>query len=173
MMKNKAMVYILGFMVAIIWGIIIYRIVAAVNKDDEPALPIVGAPAKKEPLDEHELVRDTNTLKLNYRDPFGQAKPGKDTVQLPVSKLIRSTVPLTFKPAVSKPTINWSFIKYSGYIRNPRTKQLIALMNINGKSLMLSEGESAEQVKIVKNMKDSIKVAYNNHTKFIAINTGL
>jgi hypothetical protein len=171
-MKNKAMVYILGIMVAIIWGIIIYRILAAVNKDDDIVTPTVSGSIKKEPLDDRALVKDTGTLKLNYRDPFGQAKPEKDTVQLPVRQLIRSTGTSTFRLSVPKPVINWGFIKYSGYIRNPRSKKLIALVNINGKSLMLSEGESAEQVKLLKNLKDSIKVAYNNHTKFIAVNTG-
>ena len=171
-MKNKAMVYFLGFMVAIIWGVIIYRIISALNKEDDPVMPAVVSPMKKEPMDDRMLVRDTGSLRLNYRDPFGQAKAEKDTVQLPVRQLIRPVGTQTFRPLAPKPAINWNFIKYSGYIRNPRNKKLIALVNINGKSLMMSEGESAEQVKILKNLKDSIKVSFNNHIKYIAVNTG-
>jgi len=118
------------------------------------------------------LVRDTNTLRLNYRDPFSQSIVNKDSVQLPVKQLVHTTNNSTFTRSVTKAAINWSFIKYSGYIRNPRSKKLIALVTINGKSLMLNEGESAEQVKIIRNLKDSIKVTFNKQTKFITINSG-
>lgn len=166
------MVYILGSMVAIIWGIIIFRILGAVGEDDDAAIPAVSIQTKKEPLDDRALVRDTNTLRLNYQDPFKPSMPNKDTVQLPVKQLVRAPNNIIIKSSIPKPATNWSFIKYSGYIRNPRSKKLIALVNINGKSLMLSEGESAEQVKIIKNLKDSIKVGYNKQTKFITINSG-
>jgi len=65
--------------------------------------------------------------------------------------------------------MNWSFITYSGYIRNPSTKKLVALVSINGQSLTLSEGEIKNQVKLVKNLRDSIKISYEGKTKFISI----
>ena len=72
-------------------------------------------------------------------------------------------------PAMLKPAMNWSFISYSGYIRNPSTKKLIALVSINGQSTTLAEGESKNQVKLIKNLRDSIKISYGGKTKFIAI----
>ena len=171
-MKNKATVYILGAMVTLIWGIIIYRVLGSLNEDDDIVVPTTAIQSMKEPLDDRTLVRDTNTLRLNYRDPFSQSIVNKDSVQLPVKQLVHTTNNSTFTRSVTKAAINWSFIKYSGYIRNPRSKKLIALVTINGKSLMLNEGESAEQVKIIRNLKDSIKVTFNKQTKFITINSG-
>ena len=55
-----------------------------------------------------------------------------------------------------KPVVNWGFVKYSGYILNPDSKKTIALMNINGKSAMMAEGETTDNVKLLKNMHDSL-----------------
>jgi hypothetical protein len=174
-MKSKATNYILAAAMVIVWGLIIYRVVDALSDNDDVPISALPLPNSKEPLNDYALVKDTGTLNLNYRDPFNDADLTKDTVQIPVKKLITTRKPANnvFNSSVSKPAINWGFIKYSGYIRNPKTKKLIALLNINGKSLMLSEGESAEQVKLLKNLKDSVKVTYNNRTKFITVNTGL
>ncbi|WP_158829364.1 hypothetical protein [Mucilaginibacter lacusdianchii] len=173
MKSNKATVYLLGLMVAAVWGLIIYRVVSAVSEDDTP--PVTAAPvtAKKEPLNDYALIKDTTSLKFNYRDPFGSEKaPAKDTVQIPVSKLVHPPVGLSsMRPVSTKPAINWNFIRYSGYIRNPHTKKLIAIMSINGRSLMLSEGEAASEVRLLRNLKDSVKVAYQNKTRFIVMNT--
>jgi hypothetical protein len=172
--KNKVTVYLLGTMVALIWGVIIYRIAAAAGKDDSDAVTEHSVQLPKETLDDYAYQPDTTSLMLNYPDPFRQTKPTevrKDTVQIPVTKLLASR-PVINSPAISKPALNWNFIRYSGYIANAHGKKLIALVSINGKSLMLGEGELAEQVKLLKNLKDSIKVSYQNHTKFIPVSAG-
>jgi hypothetical protein len=43
-------------------------------------------------------------------------------------------------------------------------------MHINGKEVMLTEGENAEQVKLIRNLRDSIKISYHGQTKFIKPN---
>lgn len=172
--KNKITVYLLGGMVALVWGIIIYRVVAAAGNDDSDAVTERRVPIPKETMEDYAYRPDTTSLLLNYPDPFRLIKPTevhKDTVQIPISKLLASR-PIVSSPIVPKPALNWSFIRYSGYIANAHGKKLIALVNINGKSLMLGEGESAEQVKLLKNLKDSIKVSYQNHTKFIPVSAG-
>lgn len=173
-MKNKASVYFLGFVVAVVWGLIIYRIVAALNKDDDmPVTSGATISSPKEPLNDYEPIKDTVSLKLNYRDPFAMAKPilKKDTVQIPVKQLLGNTTRLSTmrhsSNGMSKPAMNWSFVRYSGYIKNPHTKKLFALMIVNGKSALLSEGESAGGVKLLKNLKDSIKVSYQQQTHYI------
>jgi hypothetical protein len=71
----------------------------------------------------------------------------------------------------AKPAMNWSFISYAGYIRNPSSKKLIALVSINGQNITLAEGETKNQVKLMKNLRDSIKISYEGKTKFITIKT--
>lgn len=174
--KNKATVYILGALLLIIWGTIFYRIYEALQGDDDVLVPQTAAPAKKEVMDDRAIITDTATLKLNYRDPFAPVRTApavKDTQAIPVNKLIRPVIAQGLNRVMNiKPTINWGFIQYTGYIRNPRSKKLLALMNINGKPQMLSEGETAAGVKLLKNEKDSIKISYQNHVKFIQVSLG-
>jgi hypothetical protein len=162
-MKNKKLTYLLIFFVLIVWGIIVYRIVGAINQDDD--LPVTEHIQIKESYNDFSVRKDTGSLKLNYRDPFSSpAKELRDTViKHPV--VIKKTM-----NAVVKPTFNWSMIRYSGYIRNPASKKLIAIMSINGSPAMLSEGESAGQITLLKNAKDSVKIKYQDQVKFIGLN---
>ena len=164
-MKNKKLTYFLIVAVAGLWGLIIYRVIGAVTADDDTALP-VATTRVKEAYNDFGLPKDTTKLLLNYPDPFRLAK-AKDTLQIKPQKPILNKNPTM--PAMVKPAMNWSFISYSGYIRNPSTKKLIALVSINGQSTTLAEGESKNQVKLIKNLRDSIKISYGGKTKFIAI----
>jgi hypothetical protein len=164
-MKNKKLTYFLGFIVLSVWGMIIYRIFYAVSgNDDEGNIPAVATIQAKEPYNDFALPKDTTHLLLNYRDPFGLTQ-FKDTTE----KMVKSGhhKPMT----VSKPATDWSFIKYSGYIQNPVSKKLIALVTINGKNEMLSEGEAKDKVKLIKNMKEEIKISFNGETTLIPIRT--
>jgi len=52
---------------------------------------------------------------------------------------------------------------------NPATKKLIALVSVNGQNITLSEGQTKNEVKLIKNLRDSIKVSFEGKTKFIGI----
>ncbi|WP_345954246.1 hypothetical protein [Mucilaginibacter sp. PAMB04168] len=160
---------------AVIWGIIIYKVVAALSGDDDTAFyPAAPVARQKVALNDYAWSRDTATLTLNYPDPFGADKtiPAlKDTQQIPLKKLIQVQTP-SARTTVRKPVINWNIIRYSGFIRNPHSKKLLALITMNGKSLMLSEGETAGELKLLKNLRDSIKVSYHQQTAFIPVNPG-
>lgn len=161
-MKNKKFTYLLGLAVAILWGLILYRVVNWTSGGDDDPLPVVPAKRPKEAYNDYAVPKDTTHLLLNYRDPFGLVKM-KDTAQMPLSKVHHPLI------MVAKPALNWGFIKYSGYICNRASKKLIALVSVNGKNVMLSEGDTKEQVKLVKNMRDSIRVRFNGQTKCIPL----
>jgi len=76
------------------------------------------------------------------------------------------------KATVVVQPMSWGFIHYSGYIRNPGSKELIALVQINGKSANMRVGDVFDNVKLIKNMQDSVKVLFNGKTKFITIQHG-
>jgi len=159
-MKNKIVTYLLGALVAIVWGIIIYRIFDAAADSDDAAPGL--APVKKEAYNDYAIAKDTTHLLLNYHDPFGLTRQ-KDTIPT-----VKRT---SYKPVIiaPKPAMNWGFIQYSGYIRNPASKKLITLISINGRSEMLTEGQEKDNVKLIKNLRDSIKISYNGKIKFITI----
>ncbi|MEO7215185.1 hypothetical protein [Mucilaginibacter sp.] len=159
-MKNKKLTYVLIVAVAAVWGLILYRVFDAASGDDEMVAPTQQV-TKKEAYNDYQIKPDTSHLLLNYRDPFGLVK-FRDTVNAKItpSKLSRAiTLP--------KPEINWGFVKYAGFIANPGSKKMIAILTINGKSVMLAEGESADEVKLLKNLRDSVKILYRNKSKFI------
>jgi hypothetical protein len=163
-MKNKKLTYFLGFAVLVVWGLILYRVFDASGGDDNDSSPVKSAPIQKEAYNDYEILTDTSHLLLNYRDPFSQGRE-KDTAQIPLKKLlVKNRILLPPKPA-----FNWGFIQYSGYIRNPGSKKLIALVSINGKDEMFSEGETKDHVKLIKNLRDSIRIRFNGKTKFITI----
>jgi hypothetical protein len=160
-MKNKKLTYLLGAVVIIVWGLILYRVFDVVKGDDDTMA--IAPVLVKEPFNDYEVPKDTAHLLLNYRDPFGLVKQ-KDTVApTPAKKPGFQTI------SAIKPATNWSFISYSGYIRNAGSKKLIAIMHINGRELMMNEGETADQVKLIQNRGDSIKINYHGKTKFIVI----
>jgi hypothetical protein len=159
--KNKKLTYLLGLVVLVVWGMIIYRIVdeAGGSDDDQPEAPPKAA---KELYNDFATPKDTAHLLLNYRDPFGLVKQ-KDTSRVIPRKTSNKKVATTLKP------MDWGFIKYSGYILNPGSKKLIALVSINGQNVTLSEGETKGNVKLIKNLRDSIKISFDGKTKFIMI----
>jgi len=157
-MKNKKLTYLLGLVVAVVWGLIIYRVIVASGGSDDN-LPVVAKTAVKEPYDDDKPPKDTIHLLLNYRDPFGLVQ-FKDTTRASANKR-------TVTNRTVAPIFDWSFIKYSGYIRNPGSKKLIAIMSINGESVTMAEGETADKVKLIKNMRDSVKVSFNGRSHFI------
>ncbi|MES2807018.1 MAG: hypothetical protein V4619_00225 [Bacteroidota bacterium] len=159
-MKNKKFTYVLGVLVLCVWGIILYRVMGTLNMDKDDKFK-VSERVVKEQYNDYELTKDTSKLKLNYRDPFGMV-PFKDTTQKVTQRPL-----IINKVASVKQPVNWSFIKYSGYIRSQGSKKLIAVVIVNGKTVMLAEGETAEQVKLEKNLQDSIKVTFNHKSTFI------
>ena len=165
-MKNKKITYFLIPLVLGVWGLIGFRVYDTVSTpDDNPTAPAVKQ--EKELFNDFGTPRDTAKLALNYRDPFGLV-PQKDTA----TKITRLTTvkELTLQP---KPAMNWSFITYSGYVRNPSSKKLVALVTINGQNVTLAEGEVKNQVRLIKNLRDSIKISYAGKTKFITIRSAL
>lgn len=155
------MTYLLVVMVLAVWGLIGHRIYSSLNEEPDIIDSFQQISRAKLSPNDYELIKDTAKLQLNYRDPFNPA----EQIQIRPVTTIKSLPTTQF--VVREPLINWSMIKYSGFVRNPGSNKLIALININGKNVMLSEGEKAEEVKLLRNMKDSVKVAFRGRTKFI------
>jgi len=167
-MKNKKLTYLLGFLVLVVWGIIISRIFNSAAGSNEETFAPAPDTANKEPYNDYNIPKDTTHLLLNYKDPFALKKQ-IDTPMLSVKK----TIPAKNIQPSPKLAFNWNFIKYSGYIRNHGSKNLVSVIKINGKPVMMTEGETAEQVTLVKNLQDSIKITFNGKTTYIKMQSGV
>lgn len=159
LLKRKEAQYVLGVAVVLIWGMIIRNVLMLTKGENEPI--VINTPAKKEAYNDYALVADTAALQLNYRDPFQAA--GRDTVLNNVKK----AAPAPVTPKVPVLPFNWSFIKYTGYIRNPGAKNSVTMISINNKLFMMQEGQTEAQVKLIRNMIDSIQISYNGKTTYL------
>jgi len=160
--KNKSVTYLLIAAVAVVWGIIVYRIFFMEPPEDQGTF--LKSTAPHEPFDQYEVSNDTFTLALNYRDPF-LGKAGIPAEAPKTGQAAGGSPQVPVKPV--PPPINWGAISYSGYLANPRTKRLVSILTVNGKERMVAEGESLEGVKLLKNRKDSVLVSWMGKQKYI------
>lgn len=168
-MKNRKATYALGFAVLVVWGLILYRVFHNDDEGEGRGFSAVPTAAPKEVLNDYSTMPDTALLRLNYRDPFGSGSMPPDTSH-PLANNLTIFHPISALP--SKPfQTDWGFIRYSGFVRNPKNKCLIAMVNIRGKDMMMSEGETVEEVRLVKNLQDSVRVWYKGQSKIIKINS--
>lgn len=108
-------------------------------------------------------AKDQVILEMSYADPFALANSEPEPI-------VKSAAPvLPSAPIPIKTQVNWTGIIYSGQIYNPTEKKHVAIISVNGKEVMLSEGERSNGLKFIKRVGDSIKVEYQNATKFLSI----
>lgn len=166
-MKNKKMTWLLLLSVAAVWGIIFYRIFTAVDSQETLIPKTSFSKSSYESLDDYKM-KDSFRLSLHYRDPFlgGEVKPEK---ALDITSAAQPGNDFRINSPAPAPEVNWLVVRYTGYIVNREMKRIVAIMNINSKEYMLSEGQKAQGVVIIRNYKDSVKVSYQGKTKFIRI----
>jgi hypothetical protein len=163
-MKKKKLTYFLLAVTVVIWGLIFIRIFDSVDTEAEEMPAAVNT--KNTPMSTS-AVPDTFSLLANYRDPFlGNSshhgiQPDKPTVKP------KDVLKVVAPPLPPKALVDWSVITYLGLINNPKTNKSIALINLKGREYMVAEGESIEEIKIIKNLKDSLLVTYQAENKYL------
>jgi len=161
-MKKKQINLLLGVIVLITWGGGAYRIFNSLNASDdfEDSVPVN---MKKERANDYAPVADTSQLRLNYGDPFEEEKR---TVKMDTATVKKPA--LRHAAARSAAVADLSFIKFAGFINNPASKHTLVILVVNGRTATLNEGESAFGIKVLKNLRDSVKIVYQNHVRYIA-----
>lgn len=164
-MKNKKVTYLLIFCVLAVWGIIFYRIYAGLTEEEAIDLPVKQA--KTAYFKEVDHAKDRVLLQFDYADPFADepAEPAPPVIK-PVNA---APVNNYMMPQMARPQVNWTGIQFVGQIFNPATKKRIAIINVNGREAMLTEGETVNGLKLLKNAGDSVKVQFQNSTKYLSL----
>lgn len=168
-MKNKSVTYLLLAVVAVVWGLIVWKIIS--HYGDEGTITAIQQSTK---IDIRNSNHDsTYRLELNYPDPFlrgntaGITERGNNDQQVFTNQQ-RSTTVRKIKVEKSKPVItppeviDWSFLKYIGLIGNRNSTQKIGLVTIHNKDHVIKEKEVFEGVSIVRIGKDSLYIDYKN-----------
>jgi hypothetical protein len=161
--KKKVTNIVLGVVVIAIWAVFIKGVMKGLDDNGGDIIPAHPA-VQNTPFNDYELKRDTARLASSYRDPFNSetVTAPKDTARSQFQHLKSGG------PVIAKLREDLSFIKYSGFIYNPGSKTTISVININGKNVMVADGEVTDGVKLIKNFKDSIKISYHNKIRFIS-----
>lgn len=153
------MTYGLIAVVIAVWGIIFYRIFNSISSEEKPVAFTSFNSTQVEEQDK--ALTDTFRLIATGRDPFlGNVAKAK-TIGLPkrASKKIK----------VPEVPVDWSFIGYNGIVYNPSAKKKVVFMTIHGREVMMNEGDKADEVTLVKNFGDSVKVAFSGQTHVVRL----
>ena len=154
-MKNKKLLYFLAPAVLLVWSLIVYQVSEGLSGGN----PYYGGPgsAVKELVP---LASDSfqYSLLLNYPDPFlGRSTPARST-----SPVVHSEPKPPVQPApaaaVQEEAFNPSRYQYLGLIEHKGKKDKLALLQVDGRSLMLREGETVDALQLMKISQDSVQL---------------
>ncbi|WP_321827247.1 hypothetical protein [Maribacter dokdonensis] len=145
-MKKQHKTYLLLAVVLLVWGMIGYKFVNAVN----PSVEIDSTVDVAEKFAPKELKeREYFTIVADYRDPF------LGTVKTPVSNR-KKNASKKVKEVLPKKNIS-----YTGFITDNASKQKIFFVIIDGQQQMMSVKDIFKEVRLVQGTKSYIKVSYN------------
>jgi len=158
-MKSKKNLYILLAAVVIIWGLIIYRIIANVSfSADIPQ----NFSSTIQPINE-QIKLDSFSIQANYRDPF-LGKYIKKEVKKPVAKT-------GVKKVVKQPVLNIISpkynVRYKGIIANKNAKNSLAVLTIDGKELLMQKSDKYKDLTLLSIAKDSVLIGAPNGNFYV------
>lgn len=166
--KSKKSLYILIPLVLGLWGLIGYRIVSAMEKDEDPIgrifVPLTAA------IDEDSVAAYVPSL--DYADPFLKglsfaASPTRRQ-QGGTTTVLQTTAP----PTVATPTqpvkvpAPWSVV-YQGWVKEAASGEYIGLLVIENSPVTLKQGQTHEGFALKVLRRDSVQVMYRNEQRWV------
>lgn len=156
--SNKKLNYALLALVVILWGGIMYKFFFKNTAEVSSNLnPLVESPKETTVV----LKKETYDLLLNYPDPFDVKRAENKPKKKPV--LAKKTLKQRIQPKY----IQWPTLNYYGMAKNKETNEKIAIIGINGQSVLLSEKSSKKDVMIDVIYNDSVVVVFAGVKKTI------
>lgn len=151
MPKNRKTLVFLIPAVAVIWGMVIYRVVKTLSEEE------TVNPSVRTTMDERtfKIEKDTFSLIALDRDPFLGIKYSR-------KKYVKHKV-------VSKKEINWPTIEYLGMVSDSDSKSGVYLLNVRGRSHFLQKGDEVDSIKLIKVSPNKIWLKYKNTTRVFQI----
>lgn len=150
-----------------IWGIIIYRIFHVVNGSEKKQF---NDGNKILTADSGVSLPDTFSININYRNPFDyvETKHSSEIAKASTTLIQASSQEKKSAPTVTvKANLAWPLIEFMGIIKNNGANKQLALIQINGSSTIMKQGDLKESIELIKLTKDSIAVKFQTETKWI------
>lgn len=166
MKQKKWITWLLGVLVVGIWGLIMQRVFSGMGDRETPQIKQAERSSDHEKLPE--LQPDTFRLALNYPDPFTGEPSAEKPVGHPVSGPVKTVAPAQPLTAVAPaPPDPMEQVSYLGFVQNPESKKRVAILNAGGKEMMMSEGEHAGPLQLIRISGPEITIKYKNKLKQI------
>lgn len=160
-MKNKITAKFLLPLVLVIWGLIGWKIYAAMNGNDEsPAMhkESNGFAAKAK------TISDSIILIANYRDPFLGKQNETHRVK---SNPVASSIAKPIKTETPKPVRADLKINYYGLVKRNSDSKAVGFLSINGNSCFVQSGQIIDEIKILRLWKDSVELQNGKEKKIV------
>lgn len=157
-MKNKALTGILIVVVGFIWYKAFFRVKDGLFGEGTE----IVTPSRNQQISFASLSRDTFSINLDYRDPFGETKKSYSAAppQIDARPINRS---------VSRPvkqSVNWPAIVYFGQVRRTTSKDPLAILSIDGYKHTMRNGEKLYDGILVKAIgRDSMVIVYQKEKR--------
>lgn len=154
-MKNKKTLWILVPAVLAIWGMIGWKVYAAMQNPDEE---YVELPLTESDVDSS-FVPENYELDLNYRDPFlGE--------QIRTTPVRQSSENGTSNKNISKPEltppIQAPVLHYYGLVQETSTGKTVGFLRINSETHFVKAKDVIEGVTVLRIWSDSVEVSFGN-----------
>ena len=158
-MKNKKLSWFLLPAVLCIWGVIGWKVYAAVGDDEDIAAPENELHVTS---DHVPAIPDTYNLQLDYRDPFLD-KPVP--VKMPKKN---SSAPIPPKIEKKETVVAvWPVLRYAGLVKQSKDGKLVGFLNVNGVSHFVKSTDVIDELVIGKVWSDSVEVRRGKERRVI------
>jgi hypothetical protein len=154
MKQNRKTQVLLGAMVVLVWGIVVYRFLALKNGSNEAFHLAEGSLPSMAGM----VETDTFALALDYPDPFLQVRKDEMVEDKPHKATKLRKVAFT-KPQLPGLALRPE-IYYRGFSKNADGISLVRI-SVSGRSATLAPGESIGGVRLLDIFQDSIRVYWN------------
>jgi len=158
-MKNKALTGILLVVVGFIWYKAFFRVKDGFFGEETE----IVSPERNQPISFTSLSRDTFSINLDYRDPFGETKKSYSAEPPQTNNRNTNLTP------VRRPTPQvtpWPEIIYYGQVRKTTSKNPLAIISIDGYKHSIRKGEQLyDGIKVTAIGRDSMVVAYRKEKR--------
>jgi len=147
-MKNKRNIRILVPVVAVIWGLVLYKLLDAFYPEDPPFATSLNTTFELPKYQE----RDTFSIAPIERDPF-------------LGTLVRKNKVRNGGRKQTKTTVEWPSTSYEGFVADDKGRTTVFVVTVNGEQHLLKHGELAQNVKLIRGTKQSIQLQYKGQRK--------
>jgi hypothetical protein len=162
-MDKKIRNRILYVVVAILWGVAIYRTWKNYEvKEELQAENVINTPA----ISPMQFRKDTFELVLPDTDPFLQ-KAWIPQVQQDVSREQPTAPRIEKKEPVIPVQKKWPQVEYFGFVKNRNQNSTLCLLKIDGRQIQLSKGERHDGVLVQNAFKDSVQLIFEGEIKTV------